>query len=1036
MERITAWPSTDNNNDSIVFNFAGNTNTVGANVIIRAGYLGFERNRVTGMANTSLFDSGADQGKGFGGNITFDYMKVTMADGNKTLGGYMEISTPNGNIWGKDSINYIGKYGDLLVDAGLGSRDDGRAIRWDTLCPGGAERTLNTNLARTCDNNPEWRTGNIMMKGASLDFQDGTGNATFRTREGYIDTYDAFTADNMEGHLLKYAAMTDGISENQWGDVSERDFRYTPTRRSGSVFFGADDNIMLNYGYSNNTEAAYGGRGAYNIATATTPLTNGFNPYYSTSYMPNIGNRSVFDINMNGYFWYHNEPWSYTYSNGSNLHRLYRGCKIDGRCSPFTGVCVTSNNGARDLIFDFEKDPTGNDVLSGGLATVAANYIDVFTKFEYKGGTGSGLHSVPGLSALHGENVQGYGLFMKSQFTGVPTEKRRATCEGCEEQSVFSIEGQSSEATYEWTYIGFHDDARIHTHNQKSLVEAPVVEFFGHAELDAASNHGGNTDLTVKADSLIFHDSVVFNGINLTLLPYTTGAQRQNDMRYGVINDKGESAKYYGMYGPAIQMADRNTPVLEIGYQRCTPPLEVGHAAPNRRSLAGLERTPTVGGDVIVSFKNGFELPIYNTVVANHARISFITDSLDSQRGGEFVDSYIRCDLLRIRNKVEFYTSPGLDAKNRTGKLELVPYESIESVDFSGMYPHHLHMEPGSELSLPGENSLTVEPTTTIGGYGTMHEDIHVVAEGILAPGYASLMESDCQTPHRQGTLTIHNLRLEKDAIFRVSLGNKNLMTNPNGTQYWATLTDKLVVEDTIEIFGRIPVIVLPEEDYLREGCYTIIEYGDTLGLTSDYVKNLYLPEGRFRDYFFALDFSERGKVKICVSTSIDPGIQRFIQIPLVDGVTTIPAAGTHYGRSDMNFTFRASFSKDVLAVKAQGYITNNWSDLDEMRLQLDEKWFLYTIPRVLEPYVVYIGPELTNYPYVGNVPLDGKKIWTYKNTLYINVDIEDIVSIYNLTGILYKKLEIQAGLNKFTLDAGIYVVTLKDGTRHKIIIK
>jgi len=169
---------------------------------------------------------------------------------------------------------------------------------------------------------------------------------------------------------------------------------------------------------------------------------------------------------------------------------------------------------------------------------------------------------------------------MKSQFAanlpdpiaGTMPERRRMTCESCSTKMKFQIESRDSYETYEWTYIGFHDDARVHTNNQKSLLEAPVIEFFGHAELDAASHTGTKTDLTLKADSLIFHDSVVFNGLYLTLLPLTTGDQRQNDMRYGVINDDGPSRKYYGEYGPAIEMDDRNTPVIELGYQRCTPP--------------------------------------------------------------------------------------------------------------------------------------------------------------------------------------------------------------------------------------------------------------------------------------------------------------------------------------------------------------------------------------------------------------------------------------------------------------------------------
>ena len=1006
-----------NVNDSIVFDFSNNPTTNGANVIIRAGYLGYQQNP---LAN------------GYGGNITFDFIYAHMAEGNHKAGGYMEISTPNGNIWGKDSLYLQTKEGDLYVDAGTGSEEDVlRAARWSGFESynngNGKDKTLNTEVPNNCPDGSMWRTGNIMMKGAYLNFNNGKGNATFRTREGFIDTYDAFTVEGMEGHLLKYAALNAGISENHYGDISERDFKYTPVANSGSVFFGADDNIMLNYGNNNLRETAYNGRGEYNVNNG---LSLSPNPFYSTSYKPVIEDcSSVFDVNTNGYLWYKQNPSSF-----SPLHTLYRG----GNGSPLTGVCATADNKAREMIFHFDRTDGSStlNVASGGFAAVTNNFIDVFTRFEYFGGVGSGLHSVPEMGQLHGEDVAGFGLFMKSQFQGGPTEYRRASCFGCGVKKAFPIDSRQAEATYEWPYIGFHDDARVHTHNQKSVIDAPIVEFFGHAELDAESEKGPNTDLTLRGDSLIFHDSVIFNGTFLTLLPYTTGAQRINDMRYGVINDDGNSTKYYGLYGPAIAMEDRNTPVIELGYQRCVPPRTRGNLAPNARSLAGFESTPYVGGDIIVCFKHGFTLPIVNSVVANHARISFITDSLDHFQGGEFVDSYIRTDLLRIRNHVEFYTAPGNDAKYRTGNLELVSYDQMPTVDFPGIYPHHLHLEPGSELSLPGDDALIVEPTTTLGGYGNLHQDVLVIEHGTLAPGFASLMETDCQTPDHQGTLTLHNLSIEKDATFRISIGNNNIVQNQDGNDVWATLTDKVVVQDSVELFGRVPVVILPEKDYFAPGVYTILEYGDLTGLSSDYVHNFYLPQTNYFGYNFSLDFAERGKVKLVVALTPTPPIQRFIQIPLVDGVTTIPAAGTHYAPGDSNFTFRAKFESDVLAMKALGYITGEWNDLDAMRMQLSDGWFLYTIPRVLEPYVIYIGPELTSYEYVGNEIVSGLKVWTYKNTLFVNIDADDVVTIYSMTGVLYRKENVKAGQNKITLDAGIYVVTLNNGVRFKVIIK
>jgi hypothetical protein len=1053
-----------NYNDSIIFDFnstALNNNTTGANLFIKAGYTGFTRNTVTGKgASSKLFSNRPeDKDKAYGGNITFDFMKINMAKGNATSGGYTEISTPNGNIWGKDSLQYHGINGHLSVDAGLGSLDDTiRAVRWSGFADdfgAGSEKTLNTQVPYTCDEPGEWRTGNIMMKGGSLNFHDvtvpgnvGTGNAVFRTRQGFIDTYDAFTVDSMSGHLLKYAGTLNSSTEktNQWGDVSERDFSYTPVEKSGSVYFGADDNIMMNYGYSNDEQVAadgyiYGGVGQYPVGLKSgnfTALAEQYNPYYWTTYMnPSNGFdicRAIYNVNEDGYMWYRHSEWPRI------LHRMYRGCEDShtSHCSGFAGQCETVDNFARPLMFNFAYDAAGTFIKSGGLGIVATNYVDMFTEFTYFGGKGSGMASVPGMTTLHGEPVAGYGLYMKSLFTGQNVEKRRATCEDCGDANNYPIGGKKgsdpSLDTYEWTYIGFHDDARIHTNNQKSLLEAPVIEFFGHAELDAYNERGTKTSLKLKGDSLIFHDSAIFEGAGVELIPFTTGDRRQKDMRYGVINDRGESSKYYRAYGPAITMPDRNMPVIEFGYQRCNEPdRNLPHEAPNQRSRADLESTPRVGGDIIVTFKYDFALPILNSVVANHARISFISDSIDKVHGGEYIDACVRTDLLRIRNNVEFYTDP-TQPMDRRGTLKMTSNDQMPSVKETGIYPHHLHLEPGSELSLPGEDSLTIISTTTVGGYGNLHESVFVKANGIIAPGYASLMEGDCQTPYKQGRLTIHDLTMEKDAVLRISIGSENCEKDPV-TGAWnlnCTQTDTLFVQDTIFMRDKVTLEVMPETEYLEYGCYLFLEYGDSLGVSKEYVKNLTLRYTRFNDYHFGLDYSTPGKVFLCVMGFEQPVVQRYIELPSVAGVTTNPNAGTHYVQGHKNFSFTARYSGSPLKVTAIGAY-GGYLDLDNTAVILEDGTYQYTIYQVVQPWTVSIGPEAST---VSNDDISNQRVWAHKNMLYINVDREDIVSIYNMTGVLYKKVEVSEGLKKFTLERGVYVVTLKDGSVHKIIIK
>ena len=1012
-----------NRNDSIVFDYRGNPSTEGANVYILAGYKGYEQHTVTG-AGYPLFNDPRDAGKGWGGNITFDYMEIYMPTGNGDVSGSTRIMTPNGNIWGKDSLKYRGIDGNLTVDAGPGSEDDTLHAVFDLL---------NTQVPTNCEDDAvTHRTGNIIMKGANLRFSkaDGTigdGHATFRTREGFIDTYDAFTVDSMKTFLLKYAGTDDAAKAkaNNWGDVSERDFAFTAPSEGVDIFFGADDNIMLNYGNSNGfyddgygilSSHTPGFPGNYNPASYTTDP----NPFYYTSYEGHIDDlkASTYDVREDGYLFYRRPG----YRPRRNAHLLYRGCDVP--------------NAARELLVDFSS----NSSPRGGFAAVASNYIDLFSKFTYQGGNGSGMGAVPGRVTLHGASVAGYGLYIKSQFDGTGTnypEKRRATCEGCGVLTHFPIEGSDSKRIPEMTYIGFHDDARIHTHNQRSLLEAPVIEFFGHTELDTDTERGNKTKITVKSDSLIFHDSVIFNGSHgIELAPYTTDAvQRANDMRYGVINDRGKNTENYEFYGPAIAMEDRGLPVLELGYQRCTEPGVTPTEAPNARSKAGREPTPRVGGDIIVAFKHGYTQPIFNTVVANNARISFLTDYYDGiGGGGDYKNAFIRTDLLRIRNNVEFYYD-SVRRDIRSGYFLLsTPAQMDDRMDGPGIFMRHLHTEPGSELSVPGEDSLIVIGSTVVGGYGTIHDNLVVRANGIVAPGYASLMESDCLTPYEKGMLTVHNLQMNQDAVLRISLGYRTCISE-DGTPVNCMKSDVLSVEEDVVLNGKIPVVFLTEAGVIDPGCYEILRYGNLTGVSQEYVKNFVLAQQRIGDKYLTLDYSIPGSVYVCITTIPMPIIQRYVDLPDVEGVTTDPEPRRHYVPGHENFVFSAPFTGSPLNVRATGFYSGKTLNLDYTAQSQGNNTFVYTLYQVVEPWTVYIGPGPST---VSNALLSDpqQRVWAYRNTLYINVEKEDIVSIYNMIGILQRRVEITEGITKFTLERGLYVVTLKDGSTHKIVIR
>jgi len=165
------------------------------------------------------------------------------------------------------------------------------------------------------------KRGNIILnRGAQIEFQDKTGNATFRTREGDIDMRDVTNAEKMKGSLL-FLAQLENLSDlakigvcgcdEMRNNVYLQDFEYTATGNSGSVFIGADNNIKLNYG------------GLTNIGTRQ-------DPFLSTDYEE-----------KDGYIL--KKGRGYDPSSADHCGTYYH-CDLDG-----------SENKARDLILNFRE---------------------------------------------------------------------------------------------------------------------------------------------------------------------------------------------------------------------------------------------------------------------------------------------------------------------------------------------------------------------------------------------------------------------------------------------------------------------------------------------------------------------------------------------------------------------------------------------------------------------------------------------------------------------------------------------------------
>jgi hypothetical protein len=286
---------------------------------------------------------------------------------------------------------------------------------------------------------------------------------------------------------------------------------------------------------------------------------------------------------------------------------------------------------------------------------------------------------------------------------------------------------------------------------------------------------------------------------------------------------------------------------------------------------------------------------------------------------------------------------------------------------------------------------------------------------------------------------------MEQYSILRVSVSSRNCTLNGAGEVVDCTQTDTLTIQDKLIFMGKISVAVMPETETLDPGCYLFMEYGDAEGVSAEYVKNLTLLEERYRDYYFSLDFTEPGKVYLCVTTYQVPVVQRYVDLPAMEGITynyvmvngarAIHKIGRNYVRGHQDFSVNLTWTGVPLKTWARGTYSFSEIDLDPTSVGEDDGSVTYTIRQVVEPWTVFFGPQSSTGTWVGNETLLEQHVWTHRNALYINVPTEDVVSIYNMTGVLNRKVEIPAGLNKMTLDKGVYVVTLKDGKVYKIVI-
>ena len=925
-----------------------------------------------------------------GGNIYFTALRGIMAATKKHV---TEISIPYSNeyICGSacDGLLHERKAASMMryehsgIIGGLGAcHRDKNIAQYAAVAQGTPAMVMGTNdtsllyLGNTGDLKVDaGKRGNIILnKGALINFQDDNGDATFRTREGDIDMRDPFDAKKMKGSLLFLAQL------EQLGDLSKigvcgcdeernnvylQDFEYKAEGNSGSVFVGADNNIKLNYG------------GLTNIGTRQDPFLSTDRETYPNGAVKKIGRG---------------------YKHGGGCDRFYH-CDLDG-----------SENQARDLILDFNGG--GTPVTSGGFAAVASDMIDVYKNLIYKGGNGSGLSTVPETGTLHGENVAGYGLFMKTQANKhnwtdnilLQAPKCPTTCAptGCGEG------GRPATAFLHNTVrMTFHSDARFYAENQHVHLESPVIETFGVLELNAEDNAGAKAMITIKTDSLICHDSLIRKGKGKVQLTTWSGLPKDQ-------------------------------PIIKLGYSRKAAPFkEYAYDDGSTEKLCrecvthykGKVYAPgeTPLDTMFVKFGPDTEWERQNVMVVDHTVISFLTDSFDHVKGGDVRHARYFVDTTKIRNQVEFWT----DAKHeRDGHLELISEEQMGSKDYAGLYTRHLHLEPigacgrpTSELWLPGL-ALDVITTSTFGGFGIQYTDVHVENGANLNPGFTSLrLRGQCYE-QACGTLTMKDLRLDGGSELHFSVGTTKGL---NGEYSDAIDVDRLTTYGPV----NVNIEIRPCEK-MQKRCYPIMYYKS---VTPNSLNNLKLNPRKVKidgeEYPLSLNVSTDGIVYVCVGDAVTPGLTHTVTMPETAGVKTTPSKGIYPLPTRTSFRFSATYSgAKPLVVRTNRKVNGQQEVLNGVKNANGE--YEYIVPSVQQEVTLTFGPDV-----VANELLTaGTAVWSHGEKIYIRVERADIASIYSVAGQLVKRVDLPEGDTSIPMSRGAYVITLKDGSVHKVIVK
>jgi len=154
------------------------------------------------------------------------------------------------------------------------------------------------------------------------------------------------------------------------------------------------------------------------------------------------------------------------------------------------------------------------------------------------------------------------------------------------------------------------------------------------------------------------------------------------------------------------------------------------------------------------------------------------------------------------------------------------------------------------------------------------------------------------------------------------------------------------------------------------------------------------------------------------------------VTIPLIEGVTTIPAAGDYEAPYGEKFTLKLTvddqYDQSDIVVYMNGVIV----DPDPLR----QASYTYTVNAITGPLDIEIEGVEANP--TGNISIE-KQVQLYSDNgiLYIETPSPATVSVYNVTGRLSAQQKTETGLTSIPLPKGIYIVLINDDAQ-KVIVR